>query len=87
MYQDKALVARMRSRFVFTAGEQEFYAAKGFGTGQVVVLPAAARKQRNSGNVRTPDRCSCASGAETQVPPNPAVKNQYIAGIAKPLKK
>lgn len=72
MYQDKTLVCKdCGQEFVFTAGEQEFYAEKGFEN-----EPQRCRSCRNARkNNRTerPQRetyaAVCAEcGAETQVP-------------------
>ena len=76
MYQDKTLVCKeCGQEFVFTAGEQEFYAAKGF-ENEPGRCPScrAARKQRNSGNgERQMYAAVCAEcGAETQAPFQPS---------------
>ena len=77
MYEDEKLVCEdCGSEFIFTAGEQEFYAEKGF-TNEPGRCPAcrAARKARNGGG--RPQRemfpAVCAAcGCETQVPFRPS---------------
>lgn len=74
MYQDKTLVCKDCGQdFTFTAGEQEFYAEKGFQN-----EPARCRdcrdsrkaNRRSSGNGRREmhDAVCAECGAETQVP-------------------
>ena len=44
MYEDKTLVCKdCGKEFVFTAGEQEFYAEKGFTNGTLHALPQDAQ--------------------------------------------
>ena len=46
MYEDKTLVCKECGKeFVCTAGEQEFYAERGFQTSPLLVQPAAARRR------------------------------------------
>ena len=46
MYEDKTLVCKeCGNEFVFTAGEQEFYAERGFQNEPLSALPAAARRR------------------------------------------
>ncbi|HAH95598.1 MAG TPA: zinc-binding protein [Firmicutes bacterium] len=76
MYQDKTIVCRdCNQEFVFTAGEQEFYASKGF-ENEPSRCPAcrSARKQRQGSGNREMHTAICADcGREAQVPfaPNP----------------
>ncbi|MEW6662982.1 MAG: zinc-ribbon domain containing protein [Bacillota bacterium] len=79
MYQDKNLTCKECSEtFVFTAGEQEFYAEKGFAN-EPARCPAcrAARKNQMGGGNRNSGRremhpAVCAScGHTTQVPFKP----------------
>ncbi|MTI81749.1 MAG: zinc-binding protein [Firmicutes bacterium] len=79
MYSDKTLNCRdCGEDFVFTVGEQEFYAEKGF-ENEPVRCPQcrAARKQRNNGGGRPRQQremypAVCAEcGVETQVPFRP----------------
>ncbi len=79
MYQDKTLVCRdCGSEFTFTAGEQEFYAAKGF-ENEPTRCPecrAARKASRNNGPGGAKSRklydAVCAEcGVETQVPFEP----------------
>ena len=63
MYQDKTLVCKdCGKEFVFTAGEQEFYAEKGF---QNARRPAGAKREMYTAI------CS-ACGKETEVPFKPS---------------
>ncbi|NLW24066.1 MAG: zinc-binding protein [Clostridia bacterium] len=79
MYQDKTLICKdCDQEFIFSAGEQEFYAAKGF-ENEPQRCPACrkARKQANSQNrgSRAPRQlfeAVCSScGTLTQVPFKP----------------
>ncbi len=79
MYSDKTLTCKdCGAEFIFSAGEQEFYAAKGL-ENEPARCPEcrAARKQRNNGGYgRAQQRemytAICAEcGAETQVPFRP----------------
>ena len=77
MYEDKTLQCKdCGADFIFTAGEQEFYAEKGF-QNEPGRCPTcrSARKQRtgygdrNQGGERTMHTVVCAEcGVETQVP-------------------
>lgn len=78
MYEDKTLVCRDCSReFVFTAGEQEFYAAKGFQNEPTRCKECRdARKNQNGrGSERTAremyDVVCAECGKETRVPFKP----------------
>ncbi|MGI6345237.1 MAG: zinc-ribbon domain containing protein [Bacillota bacterium] len=77
MYEDKTLVCRdCGKEFVFTAGEQEFYASRGF-QNEPGRCPEcrAARKAQNTGRngQREMHTVICADcGAETQVPFRPS---------------
>ena len=73
MYQDKTLVCRdCGNEFVFTAGEQEFYAEKGFQNDPTRCRDCrqANKAKRNaSGATREMHDAICANcGAPTQVP-------------------
>lgn len=77
MYQDKVLTCReCGNEFTFTAGEQEFYAEKGF-TNEPARCPACrqARKRQNrqrSGSSRQLFDAVCSRcGVETKVPFRP----------------
>ena len=79
MYQDKTLTCRdCQQEFVFSAGEQEFYAEKGF-TNEPARCPAcrAARKRRNS--ERRMYTVICSDCGENRVPFTPAVTGRFIA--------
>ena len=72
MYQDKTLVCRdCGQEFVFTAGEQEFYAEKGFQNEPTRCRDCrqAHKQSRNNGGApREMHSAICAQcGAETQV--------------------
>lgn len=79
MYQDKTLECRdCGEEFIFSAGEQAFYAEKGL-QNEPVRCPScrSARKQRNNGNgFRQPREmfpAVCAEcGVETEVPFRPS---------------
>lgn len=77
MYEDKVLVCKdCGEEFVFTAGEQEFYAEKGF-ENEPGRCPAcrAARKQRRGtdmGERQMYDAVCADCGAECQVPFKPS---------------
>ncbi|MBQ4638914.1 MAG: zinc-ribbon domain containing protein [Clostridia bacterium] len=73
MYQDKTLVCRdCGNEFVFTAGEQEFYAEKGFQNEPTRCRECrqARKATRNNGTApREMHDAVCANcGAETKVP-------------------
>ncbi|NLM52096.1 MAG: zinc-binding protein [Firmicutes bacterium] len=73
MYQDKTLICRdCKQEFIFSAGEQEFYAQKGFAN-EPARCPEcrAARKQRHSARRMYTVICS-ECGQETEVPFNPS---------------
>ena len=76
MYQDKTLVCRdCGKEFVFSAGEQEFYAEKGFQNEPTRCRDCrqAHKAARNNGNnVREMHDAICANcGAATKVPFQP----------------
>ncbi len=72
MYQDKTLACRdCGQEFTFTAGEQEFYAEKGFQNEPTRCMDCrhAHKANRNSGGAREMHDAVCANcGAQTQVP-------------------
>ncbi len=74
MYQDKTLACRdCGAEFTFTAGEQEFYAEKGFQNEPTRCKDCRqshkANRQQNSGAPREMHSAVCAQcGAQTQVP-------------------
>ena len=75
MYQDKTLICKdCGKEFVFTAGEQEFYAEKGFENEPQRCREC--RQARKNGNAAKPQRemytAVCAScGKEARVPSKP----------------
>lgn len=75
MYQDKTLVCRdCGQEFAFTAGEQEFYAEKGFQNTPTRCKDCrhTHKANRNSGAPREMHDTVCAQcGAQTQVPFQP----------------
>ncbi|HZK24697.1 MAG TPA: zinc-ribbon domain containing protein [Oscillospiraceae bacterium] len=78
MYEDKTLTCReCQEEFIFTVGEQEFYAEKGF-ENEPARCPScrAARKQRMNGDrsERRMYKVTCSEcGVETEVPFNPSL--------------
>jgi len=72
MYQDKTLTCRdCGEEFVFTAGEQEFYAEKGFENEPTRCRSCRQAKKASNRN-RTMHTVVCdGCGAETQVPFEP----------------
>ncbi|HIE12072.1 MAG TPA: zinc-binding protein [Desulfotomaculum sp.] len=77
MYQDKSLTCRDCGEiFVFSAGEQEFYAAKGFENEPVRCPACRAARKRNSSSGRRPRemfQAVCAScGNVADVPFRPS---------------
>ena len=76
-FEDKELVCKdCGATFIFTAGEQEFYAEKGFENEPLRCRDcrSARKNSRNSGEGRTREMYTvvCADcGAETQVPFKP----------------
>lgn len=78
MYDDKTLVCRdCKEDFVFTSGEQAFYAEKGF-ENEPVRCPSCRSARKTRSNSDRSDRrmysvtCS-ACGIETEVPFNPSL--------------
>lgn len=69
MYQDKTLVCRdCGAEFVFTAGEQEFFAEKGFMNDPVRCRDCrASKKQARRERISHPAICANC-GKETEVP-------------------
>jgi len=69
MYQDRTLVCRdCGAEFVFTAGEQEFFAEKGFMNDPVRCRDCRTNK-KTTRRERVTHRTVCANcGAETEVP-------------------
>ncbi|MGI6144037.1 MAG: zinc-ribbon domain containing protein [bacterium] len=76
MFADKILTCRECGReFVFTAGEQEFYAEKGFENepGRCPECRAARKQSSRRGGQREMFPAVCAAcGRETQVPFRPS---------------
>lgn len=73
MYQDETLICEdCGKEFVFTAGEQEFYAEKGL-TNKPKRCPECrkAKKQQHRGKKRMYDAVCAKCGVQTQVPFNP----------------
>ena len=74
MYQDETLVCRdCGKEFVFTAGEQEFYAEKGFQNKPTRCRDCrqAHKAQRSTGTREMFDAVCANCGAATQVPFQP----------------
>jgi CxxC-x17-CxxC domain-containing protein len=73
MYQDKTLVCKdCGQEFAFTAGEQEFYAEKGFQNEPARCKDCRdvrkANRRHNNGRREMHDAVCADCGAETQVP-------------------
>lgn len=84
MYNDKTLVCKdCGQEFTFTAGEQEFYAEKGFTNEPQRCKPAVTRARALPGATAAAARCmtqSAPSAAEpARFPLNPAVTARSIA--------
>ena len=73
MYEDKTLVCKdCGSEFVFTAGEQEFYAEKGFVNEPQRCKSCRDARKNNNRPSREMFAATCAEcGCETQVPFQP----------------
>lgn len=74
MFQDKVLICKdCGAEFVFTAGEQEFYADKGFKNEPIRCKACrSSRKNANRGGERVMYDAVCAQcGAPTKVPFEP----------------
>lgn len=74
MFQDKTVVCKdCGEEFVFTVGEQEFYAEKGFENEPQRCKPCRdSRKNARNGRTREMFNAVCAAcGVETQVPFQP----------------
>jgi len=73
MYQDKTLICRdCGQEFVFTAGEQEFYAEKGFMNEPVRCKGCRDNKKAARGGEREMFDAVCAAcGAPTRIPFQP----------------
>lgn len=71
MYEDKTLVCKdCEAEFIFSAGEQEFYAEKGFQNEPVRCKPCRdSRKTNRQGGRKEMHSAVCAEcGADTEVP-------------------
>ncbi len=70
MYEDKTLVCRdCGAEFVFTAGEQEFYAEKGFQNEPGRCKDCRSARKANNGGTREMHDTVCAEcGQATRVP-------------------
>ena len=72
MYQDKTLICKDCGReFIFTAGEQQFYADKGFEGGPLRCKECrdARKREKNTSRLYTTVCASC--GKEAKVPFEP----------------
>ena len=74
MYEDKTLVCKdCGAEFVFTAGEQEFFAEKGFVNEPQRCKASRDAKKRNNNARREMYVAACAAcGAEAKVPFKPS---------------
>lgn len=76
MYQDKTLVCKdCGQEFIFTAGEQEFYAEKGFQNEPARCKDCRMARKANANSGRRErvmyDAVCAECGKETQIPFNP----------------
>ena len=73
MYEDKTLICKdCGNEFVFTAGEQEFYAEKGFQNEPLRCKECRVNRKNALRGVREMFTITCAEcGAEAQVPFKP----------------
>lgn len=73
MYEDRTLVCKdCGEEFVFTAGEQEFYAEKGFANEPQRCKPCRDARKSSMRSEREMFTATCAScGSEAQVPFKP----------------
>lgn len=73
MYQDKTLICKeCGAEFVFTAGEQEFYAQRGFVNEPQRCKPCRDTRKSSSGTAREMFTATCAEcGCEAKVPFKP----------------
>lgn len=73
MFEDKTLICKdCQKEFVFTAGEQEFYASKGFENEPLRCKECRDKRKANRKASRTFHDAVCAScGAECKVPFEP----------------
>ena len=73
MYQDETLICEdCGKEFVFTVGEQEFYAEKGLTNKPKRCQDCRkAKKQKHRGKKKMHDAICAKCGAQTQVPFNP----------------
>ena len=88
MYQDETLICEdCGSEFVFTAGEQEFYAEKGLtNKPKRCANCRKAKKQQHRGKKKMHDAVCAKCGKQTQVPLNHNNKKKRAAWlITKPL--
>lgn len=72
MYEDKILVCKeCGAEFTFTAGEQEFYAERGFQNDLSVARPAVCSQERSAWPPSVLHRVCAACGGEARVPFEP----------------
>ena len=73
MYEDKTLICKdCGAEFVFTAGEQEFYASKGFVNEPQRCKPCRDARKNAAKPEREMDTAQCAAcGCEAKVPFKP----------------
>ena len=86
MYEDKTLVCKECGKeFVFTAGEQEFYAERGFqNEPQRCKACRDARKNAARGPREFFTATCAACGGEARVPSSPRATVLFIAATASP---
>ena len=88
MYQDEKLICEdCGSEFVFTAGEQEFYAEKGL-VNKPKRCPDCRKKRRQNNRHRMYDVVCSTCGANTQVPFKPIMgKEVYCKDCYKAMQQ
>ena len=78
MYQDETLICEdCSAEFVFTAGEQEFYAEKGL-TNKPKRCPECRKKRRQKNRKKLYDAVCTKCGAQIQVPFKPKPDREVL---------
>lgn len=79
MYEDKTLVCKdCGAEFIFTAGEQEFYAEKGFQNEPQRCKPCRVARKEKAKSARELHTTVCAEcGGEAKIPFEPIQGKEY----------
>ena len=86
MYQDKTLVCRdCGAEFVFTAGEQEFYAEKGFQNEPTRCKECRTARKASRAHANPTKRCAPPAASPPPSPSCPRATGPSIAANASPL--